>query len=63
MAFSSGKSIYEYEGVSETLYQAIYKADSIGGAFTRTIRADPKRFPYRKLTAEEMAFVEFVDKA
>ena len=62
IAFALGKSVYEYKNVPESLFHAILNAPSIGHALNRTLKADPRRFPYRRLTPDEMAFVEFVDQ-
>lgn len=48
VAFKNG-SFYLYQGVPDDLYNQILKADSVGSAFNKLVKADPVKFPYRKV--------------
>ena len=48
VAFKNG-SFYLYQGVPDDLYMQILKADSVGSAFNKLVKADPVKFPYRKV--------------
>lgn len=42
-------SIYEYDNVEPETHAAMIGAPSIYGYFSKTIKADPERYPYRKI--------------
>lgn len=48
-------SVYRYYNVEQSDMNALLGAESIGSHFIKTIKKDPDRFPFKKLTAEEAA--------
>lgn len=47
--FTNG-TVYEYANVPADVYEAVLNAKSVGGAFSRDIKAFPKAYPYLKVS-------------
>lgn len=52
--FSSG-GVYDYSNFPEEEFEKFRSAESAGSHFFKHIKSKPDLFPYRKLTAEELA--------
>lgn len=50
-----GGAVYRYQSVPAELHQQIINAESIGHAINETLKKDPKRFPFVRLTKEQAA--------
>jgi hypothetical protein len=50
VAFKNG-TFYLYQGVPQDLYDQILKADSVGSAFNKLIKANADRYPYQRINA------------
>lgn len=48
-------SVYEFSNVSQEDFAALMNAESIGKTFNAGIKANPTKYPFRKLTTEEAA--------
>lgn len=46
---------YEYSNVSQTDYAGIIGAESIGKAINKTLKANPAKYPFVKITEPESA--------
>lgn len=40
---------YEYTGVSESTFQELVSAESVGSSFHKLIKSHPDTYPYRKM--------------
>jgi hypothetical protein len=50
-----GRSVYRYQGADAALCARLLFADSVGTAFGSTLKKDPERWPFVRLTDEEAA--------
>jgi len=48
-------SLYHYDNVTAEDYAALQAAESKGGHFNKVIKADPVRWPYRKVEDRPLA--------
>ena len=48
------RSIYAYENVDPILAEEILFGESVGAAFARSIRLNSERYPYSRVTVQQM---------